>query len=383
MLLSTIILYLFCYCCFYQQIFAENSDLYSHTLATNTLFLRQNILKVFSQKKNHGSCSTDKYVQITEYAFGRNGNNMIEFAHGLFVSEYLNSTLIVPEWMNEIFHNFDLDHIHSQFCFVHEVPKATNITIFPITSEESFFLFKLKTNAQLHSLFLHEETLISKLSLHFINVYSSFWCCPHKRLLYLSNIYLNHQFPNMIYSAVHKRKLEGGCSKIFAQSTTPRDFSSLQIPLNHSVWNQNLAKFHPLCEMTYEFVNEIIKINFQESKIFVAFDGKGEISDYVNHHAFFLKDFDFSKYNDGQHLNHKELAFLDIFISIHSSFFILNPRSTFSWQIFVIRSILSLSSLPTIETNDIYLQKIPDDLISANRSLWVSWYSILKVLKYF
>ena len=98
----------------------------------------------------------------------------------------------------------------------------------------------------------------------------------------------------------------------------------------------------------------------------------GDISAYRKHGVVFS---DVMKKNN-KHTN-IEMKFVDMFIAIHGDFFILNPRSTFSWEIYLIRICLGLESVPIVRNNDVYFRKVPDDLIASNRPLWASWTSVI------
>ena len=75
--------------------------------------------------------------------------------------------------------------------------------------------------------------------------------------------------------------------------------------------------------------------------------------------------------------------FLDMFIAINSEFFVMNPMSTFSLEIYIIRLCLSLRSVPVIKNNDFYMRKVPDEIKSENRDgLWVSWLSVIDAKNY-
>jgi hypothetical protein len=82
----------------------------------------------------------------------------------------------------------------------------------------------------------------------------------------------------------------------------------------------------------------------------------------------------------GFHGNSKRLPdfkFVDMFVAIHSDLFILNPRSTFSWEIYLVRLCLGLLSVPVVRTNDLYLRKLPEEEVVPNGMLWVSWTSVV------
>jgi hypothetical protein len=395
-----------------------------------------------------GNCPKDRYLVITEYAFGRAGNNLIEFTHGLWLGKKLNATLIVPSWIQDtVFAPFNTSLLHSIYCFSFDsklAPAKSNkdVTVYEITSENSFFLFQLKKEfafpdlipdimsyqyisstssnneggkSSSASTFLDSSLaspLINELSKHFLSVYSGLWCCPTKKLLLLTEFFLSYYMKGSLgYTSVHKRQLEGGCAKVLASVTKPSDFSSKEIPINHPDWTTNsLSKFHPICEMTVSFIQEVLALNHRNSgnlsNVFIAYDGRGDISSYEKANIMFshsLSNLLFSStsssssisdlsvpHNDlSSHLFHKVktavtdektlkelLKYLDMLLAIHSEFFILNPRSTFSFQIYVIRVALGLQSVPVMRENDFYMQKVPEELISNNRSLWVSWISV-------
>ena len=70
----------------------------------------------------------------------------------------------------------------------------------------------------------------------------------------------------------------------------------------------------------------------------------------------------------------KGTKFLEMFMAIHSDFFIMNPRSTFSFEVFVIRTCLGLESVPVMKDKDFYVKA--SDSISLKDPLWVTFGSI-------
>ena len=76
-----------------------------------------------------------------------------------------------------------------------------------------------------------------------------------------------------------QRMMEGGCSKVFATETTPDEFDGNEIPMSHEFWNANLNYNHPICDMKYGFVKEILRMNNRTccSNLFIAYDGRGDI----------------------------------------------------------------------------------------------------------
>lgn len=164
--------------------------------------------------------------------------------------------------------------------------------------------------------------------------------------------------------------MEGGCNKLMFSVSKVSDFSIHELPMYRSDWN---SKSHPLCDMSLEFIIDTQNMhNRNGSKIFIAFDGRGDVSAYKKYGVVFS---DVIKENS-KHTS-IEMKFVDMFIAIHGDFFILNPRSTFSWEIYLIRICLGLESVPIVRNNDVYFKKIPDDLIASNRPLWASWSSVI------
>jgi hypothetical protein len=156
------------------------------------------------------------------------------------------------------------------------------------------------------------------------------------------------------------------------------EFSPLQLPMNSSLWKENLALSHPLCDMRASFVVETMSLNHRNASnthIFLAFDGRGDISDYESIGVVLSKHFT----GNGADNMGTELKFLDMFVAMHSEFFVLNPLSTFSWEIYIIRVCLGLESVPVMQTRDIYFMTSVWYAYYKRRATdgWVSYTSIV------
>ena len=320
-------------------------------------------------------CPTDRFVVITGNAFGRTGNRMIEFTNGLWVAEKLHSTLICPDWMMDIFVPFNSSLLDSRYCYAIDYKSPSGAQVYEISLEDIFFAFRLYNKNEYRTLLppMHGEkynSTLRDLSLHFLRVYAALWSSPHEKLLRATKSFIYHFLDgNFRYNAIHKRMFEGACSYVLGTTTQAQDYSINELPMTHPEWKNNLETNHPICEMSYSFVTETLKMHHRDkSKLFVAHDGSGNCDDYKAGGAIFssvLKD-------------HPEIQldfdykFLDMFLAMHSDLFIMNPYSTFSWQVFLVRVILSLDSLPKIKNSDFYLQSQ-----SINHYLWVSWCSVI------
>lgn len=372
----------------------HKKGLHDKSLASTKQVLKTRLeqLKTFASVSKHSSessaCSTTKFVVVTEYAFGRSGNNLIEFTHGLWIAKLFNATFAPPIWMQGILQPFDTTLLNSLYCYSltpDSLPSGAEII--DITSEDSFFLFKLFSDTEYWKdrkailPALNHDTVLD-ISLHFLQVYATLWSKPNKPIIRVAERLLAYHLDNTFrYTAVHKRNMEGGCAKLFQSNSVVSDFSKHELPIN------SIPEWQPdwLCTMPVDFVLQTMAMHHRNgSRIFIAYDGQGEVDSYRKHGAVFASDvFEGSTASTAPtHGLDKDntlvdLKFVDMFMAINADFFILNPRSTYSWEIYLIRVILGLQSVPVIENNDLYLQRVPQALIADARPLWVSWTSVI------
>jgi hypothetical protein len=367
------------------HIIAEDTiSIENSSIVHEILNIRLESLKKFSKVTLKKKCNLDNLVVVTEYQFGNTGNHIIEFAHGVWFAERMNATLVVPVWMADIFVPFNTTNLSNSYCYTLNTNIPKNIKPYEVTSEESYFLFKLFHDKNyIKYLPNMDNNTIADLSLHFLKVYASLWSSPLSEIRSASEwVINNHLEGNFRYTSVHKRQMEGGCNKILAHVTKPRvDFSPTELPLDRAEWSGNLNRNHPLCSMSLELVLDTQTLHHRNgSKIFVAYDGAGDVDSYRKHGAVFSSVLEHQQYVplvapkiDGK----AKAKFVDMFVAMHGDLFVLNPRSTFSWQIYLIRVCLALQSVPVVRTNDLFMQKLPEELVLGNRTMWVSWRSVV------
>jgi hypothetical protein len=130
-------------------------------------------------RKRHAPCNYDKVVRITEIPFGNSGNNLIEFTHGLWVAKHLNATLLVPHWITHILKPFNTTILKATSCYLlqEEFDQAqvaqqhANLKYVDITSEDSFFLFRIFYLPEYKDMFPElNDTVVNSMSEHFISV---------------------------------------------------------------------------------------------------------------------------------------------------------------------------------------------------------------------
>lgn len=319
-------------------------------------------------------CNHSNLIVITEIPFGNSGNNLIELTHGLWIAKQYNYTLNIPIWMRHILHPFNTSILQSKYCYNEVDSWDTSITsIIEITSEESFFLMKLFDDPK-HSIVLPKLSMntIQEISEHFIHIYSLLWSQVNNNIL-LSSLWLleNTLSSNLSYITIHKRNFEGGCNKVLATQSQVSDYPIDQLPMDDISWQGNLFLSHPICEMHLSFIQKILNKNhFNNSLLYLAYDGRGDISDYIQYNVSLASKLDANIFPSSI-FNH--MKYIDMFMAINSQVFILNPYSTFSFQIYVLRICLELNdNIPLMKDRDVYFRK--GDVNTT--SLWVSWISI-------
>ena len=136
-------------------------------------------------------------------------------------------------------------------------------------------------------------------------------------------------------------------------------------------WQGNLSDSHPLCAMTLNLTLETSALHGRANvDVFVAWDRQGDIADYVRAGSTSSEAIRNSSAHGQQH-QEVDLKFVDMFMALHADLFLLNPRSTFSWQVYVVRVVLRKTSVPVVRTNDMYMRQARSQLP------WVSWTSIM------
>ena len=380
------------------------------TICDRLTRLRQIATKLGSH--SHRICNaSSSYVLITEYQFGNSGNQYVELTHALWMADQLNATLVIPKYMTPILKPFNLAILHSSFCFLQEheyialpTSSSNERVIFELESEDSFFFWKIfdgapidrpdrKPNKALPPL---SKNIVHNISKHYLKVFACLWSSPRAAILDEALHIISKRMNNKLnYTAVHKRSMEGGCSKLLFEETTLDDFDPQQLPMNRSEWNNNLQQSHPICEFPMNFIKNTIELNLdkkskkkQQHPIFIAWDGRGNIDEYLSSipPAIFSSDIVSTSHSTLSDNQGKEWRkFVDMMVSMHGTLFILNPRSTFSWAIYIVRVMLDLKSVPVMKSKDIYCTR---KSIYENRKnetigydgLWVSWTSVQEAM---
>ena len=319
---------------------------------------------------------------MSKNVLGNTCNNMISFTNALWLATTLNSTLVVPKYMNKIFQEFDLTTLHGIFCFeANDQYKnqskrhgGRHYYFRSISGPESFFLFKIFENPKFkHQLPVFDQKIMMEMSRHYVRVYAALWSSPLRGILPASeHLIKNHLDDSLKYTTVHKRSMEGSCYKAIA-GTAVSDYSEKELPMTNSEWSK-VPESNPICDMSPSFVNDTVTMHGrQENKVFISFDGRGDIRPMTDLGHVISSVLDVE--DDYDKVPRK---YLDAFLAIHGGLFILNPRSTFSWQIFIVREILGLQSVPVLRNTDYLVMDQEEYKREKRTGLVVSWLQIVE-----
>jgi hypothetical protein len=303
---------------------------------------------------------------------------------GLYFATELKATLVLPPWMKSVLAPFDLSFLHEGYCFVHhnhfpggKPPRDKMVLSMDVGLAFSGYPV-LKKGGGLQPL---SDKVVADASVHFIRIYSALWSGIREDIRNAGEYIIeNFLGGSLSYTSVHKRNFGGDCYQQMKISTQLSDYSPAEMPMEHKEW-KNLTLAHPLCTMSADFVETTASLNNKSTRLFVAFDGNGDISDYVKKKAVFGTDLDTANRNASSKENKKLFPdaprpVVDLFVAAMGEFFILNPRSTFSWQVFLLRDCFGLPSAPILKNNDLFLME-PEALKQEGRNhLWVNWMSI-------
>ena len=361
-------------------------------------------------------CPLDRIVFPDKLPYGQSGNILISLTHALWIGRKINATVIIPVWMEPLFIPFDTTFFRSIYCISYDRRIPPNAKVTNLHSSESFYGFGLLrllperltypfTSDWQQS---YNSPLILELSRHFIQVYTALWSNPVEEIFELITAVIKAFFGSSFgYTGVHIRNFEGICHDRFRMMNDDPTFRDL--PFNLTEWLASPGKpQHPLCSITPSFLMKSFALHHRHypnlSNTFIACDGQTDIESFRQVGGINLGTIQEIVQNltEGIPLNQTVLAYyspqlnltplyqlpyhfrhlskyLDMILLMHANFCVLNPISTVSLQVYLIRMGLGLESIPFIRNNDIFQLPL-ESLIHSNRSLWVSHFSLLEAM---
>lgn len=374
---------------------AENSTTVMLEQAIHNRMIRLRRIGMMAHQSSH--CSETKFLFLRG-TFGRSGNNVIQVTHMLWMSKVLNRTLLIPQVFNSIFQAHDLSALHTAYCFkiangmgfpntveinwnhetraVYTTADLSNADLISVGEGESFFLFRLFSLKSL--LPPLTKSVIDDISETFVSIYALLWGSVQPNLyVRASHIIENYLAGELSYTSAHKRSLEGTCDLVLQSNVQPSSLSPLDIPQSgNPEWEKHQVA--ALCSMRLSFIQATQLLHHQQNqKIYLASDGSHDMEYMSASNAVLLQKIVWpSELGSAGIIDEK---YLDMFVAIHARLFVLNPRSTVSWIVFVVRAALGLQSVPIPSINDMFLMKLPQEFEAEGRTIeWVSWASVLK-----
>ena len=186
------------------------------------------------------------------------------------------------------------------------------------------------------------------------------------------------------YSSAHQRSLDGECQAIMTHNADfARDFPDLlgndtSCSPQNGGWCKRDHLQTLLCDMPSGFVRHLCG---QDSKIYLA--SRSYPQDYLTNlqetaeKSQIVVGWDLRRrLRLAESLSAQEISSMDVLLCVLGTrVFIGNPRSTFSFQIFTLRAVLGLSSVPRVRNHDMYFVRP-----NCVEDLWVSQESINDIL---
>jgi hypothetical protein len=303
---------------------------------------------------------------------------LIELTNCLWLATATNSTLIIPPFIEDAVAGSALADLSKSYCTIRSVDfDQGSSTVYEIDAETSFYIFKVFEDPPFkHQLPEYDQNIMKEVSNHFIKVYAMIWSAPHIETVTAARYLIENHLGNTLkYTSVHKRSMNGACHSIM-KSTSIGDYSSDELPIGSREWS-HMPHRNPLCDMSPSFINDTVRMHDRQgNKIFISFDGNGDTSSLIAMGCVMQVTMDIE-----ERFPTVPLKYLDLFIAIHGDFFLLNPRSTFSWQVYVVRCILGLESVPVLRNNDYLISSRKESSELNKTGLVVTWLQIAESAK--
>jgi hypothetical protein len=356
-----------------QGLFSDSNQDFVNIVETRL----NHLAKFIKQNTKVDQCESKGFIQVTGPAYGNATNLMISFTHGLWLAKRRGLTLLLPSYMNEVLVGYDTSTLHKYYCFTNQDEKTVVASkiVMKVLSEDLYLILNLFDKKETRSLLPPLDRLaVNEVSRHFLDVFSALWSQPSPQVKEAALFLIKNELRNSLnYTAVHKRSYHQQCAKIYEDyRNTGEDFDPSHIPLNYNGWKEE----HALCAMKNKFIMETQALHHRENQpVYIASDRREPIldSEYRPDKYFSisnLKSDTFREILESEALMRQ----VDMFLAIHSEFFIANPYSSYSFQVEAVRICLELFSTPTMN-KDIYFT----DKGRYKEHVWISKRSLKKM----
>eukprot|EP01041_Mallomonas_annulata_P014680 gene14680-31215_t len=213
-----------------------------------------------------------KVVVIDGIHYGRFGNIMITIANALWLAEYHNASIILPDFAYQYVlkaNVFDLSTFFSSFCFLRHLASGTEVI--KSNAIGIYKVHELYDNGKFLPKIIDTTLIESAYNVH-VRFLSSLWSSPSSRLLELGVKFITNVRSGN-YTAIHKRNLEGSCNSMYCNRFNFSDLSASELPINLPEWQlfkqydrdpKNCPEIYPeypLCNLSTNIVRSILDMH--------------------------------------------------------------------------------------------------------------------------
>lgn len=329
-----------------------------HSLLLLVLFLS---MYPQQQQAEKSACHDNRLLSISE-RYGRSGNNLIQLSRALWLSVHLNRTFVIPYWLIRELRPFDLQPLIQTFCVIIEIDSSNSnrvregksADILTLRGEDIYFghTLYLDPHKRYGNLSQHlpilSWPLMRRLAEHAHTVSSLLWTGANRYLrLAVSDIVLHDLGNRSDYMSIHLRSFEGQCFKMLHSATSlehyrPQDrylrnalcsMSSEALGRLNAAYATNVE--HAVAKYTYVATD----LNSRRLRHMIPTHEK----QYVLGDSAYQSMLKRLRSQGIKEIEFRELSmpvyriFVDMMLCIRSAVFVMNPASTFSWEVFVAR----------------------------------------------
>jgi hypothetical protein len=332
---------------------------------------RLNRLKlIIDSAPTPSDCSKRPTIAVTDEGHKDLSNVLVTLTHGLWLSKAFNHTFVIPRWMADSLDAFDLSLIKSKYCVASDQPLGSaNVELH---SKPLHFLIHLLLNRNYPFVSEFSHALVEEASEHFLIVHACLWAHPGNNITATAVDLMKRTFEGLAFTSIHR--MHGTCTQITASRSKQNDYPSAEISMKQEHWS---IGEHPMCAMRLPFVRDIEALSNRTSLkngLFVITDVH-ETNKAVENVSYSMEyGLGSNRHKDKSTAASIQRQQIAMFVSMNADFFILNPTSLLSWNIFLMRSLLGFDSVPVLLGRDIFFNPVP----VGTDGLWVNWKSIIE-----
>ena len=309
--------------------------------------------------------------------YGQGGNRLLEYVGLLWWADIRGMTAVLQP-NDPIFKFFNLDLIKKMFCVTFAENKDIDENHKHELQADQAFYPKVVTKFLPEYLefaeYVKTTAAIDRYTEIMMTFYAALYAGINKSVLFASQLFILTELKSVNYVAVHKRNFEGQCSWRLCMYYSYSDFPNTGFNKNSIEWSvvrhwgrahtpvnttmkrecKNFEAKHPLCLMSPNVIHGAIeahKLSGVVNRVFLFTDHQLPFDDLSFFGAIFQKQI-----NSKPELQRE----VDIILASHGALAVLNPYSTFSFIVYLLRTILGLDTSMIDRDSDMYTVPSPE-----------------------